>query len=262
MDNIINKVNLKGTEYQVAATYDASNNNIENTYLKKSEISQESTDEGVTLNNVVLKDDKEEKTALVTIPNATEEKNGVMSAEDKKKLNSIIPSAELFYVCTELPELENATPGKIYCIKKTDSDTGFKEDEQNVFSEYIVLIEKSDSGETRRWEKIGAFDATPDLSNYVQYNDTKGISVTGTSSFQNLTTSGNLIVSSNRQIKVNYMQGYSTEGPVLNRTNKITECFGADGNVKDIGSQEDFVFTLTDGTKVTKSIRVISTTNS
>lgn len=38
MDNIICKVNLKGTEYQVAATYDASNNNIENTYLKKSDM--------------------------------------------------------------------------------------------------------------------------------------------------------------------------------------------------------------------------------
>lgn len=38
MDNIIYKVNLKGTEYQVAATYDASNNNIEDTYSKKSDI--------------------------------------------------------------------------------------------------------------------------------------------------------------------------------------------------------------------------------
>lgn len=38
MDNIICKVNLKGTEYQVAATYDASNNNIEKTYLKKSDM--------------------------------------------------------------------------------------------------------------------------------------------------------------------------------------------------------------------------------
>lgn len=38
MDNIIYKVNLKGTEYQVAATYDVSNNNIEDTYLKKSDM--------------------------------------------------------------------------------------------------------------------------------------------------------------------------------------------------------------------------------
>ena len=38
MDNIICKVNLKGTEYQVAATYDASKNNIEDTYLKKSDM--------------------------------------------------------------------------------------------------------------------------------------------------------------------------------------------------------------------------------
>ena len=38
MDNIICKVNLKGTEYQVAATYDASKHNIEDTYLKKSDM--------------------------------------------------------------------------------------------------------------------------------------------------------------------------------------------------------------------------------
>ena len=38
MDNIICKVNLKGTEYQIAATYDASNKNIEDTYLKKSDM--------------------------------------------------------------------------------------------------------------------------------------------------------------------------------------------------------------------------------
>ena len=38
MDNIICKVNLKGTEYQIAATYDASNKNIESTYLKKSDM--------------------------------------------------------------------------------------------------------------------------------------------------------------------------------------------------------------------------------
>lgn len=253
MDNIINKVNLKGTEYQVAATYDASNNNIENTYLKKTEISQESTDEGITLNSVALKEDQEQKTALVTIPNATEEKNGIMSAEDKKKLNSIISSAELFYVCTELPELDDATPGKIYCIKKTDSDTGFKEDEKNIFSEYIVLIEKSDSGETRRWEKIGAFDATPDLSGYAKLS---GARFKGNVGVDNVLYINNCAIN-NKLLKGNmgYLPG--------DNTNRIeSEVYNTKGTVSDIGTSEDFIFTLTDGTKVTKSIRVISTTKS
>lgn len=247
MDNIINKVNLKGTEYQVAATYDASNNNIENTYLKKTEISQESTDEGVTLNNIILKEDQEQKTALVTIPNATEEKNGIMSAEDKKKLNSIIPSAELFYVCTELPELDDATPGKIYCIKKTDSDTGFKEDEKNIFSEYIVLIEKSDSGETRRWEKIGAFDATPDLSNYAKLT---GAKFTG-------------IIESNGIDGTKGRHWFSNIRTLSAETQESDHhVFAVNNKHLDVGTPEDFIFTLTDGTKVTKSIRVVSTINS
>ena len=42
------------------------------------------------------------------------------------------------------------------------------------------------------------------------------------------------------------------EGPDLSGYAKLT----------DIGTEEPFVFTLEDGSKVTKSIRVISTTNS
>ena len=39
-------------------------------------------------------------------------------------------------------------------------------------------------------------------------------------------------------------------------------CYSSDGGLADIGSKESFVFTLEDGSKVTKSIRVVSTTNS
>lgn len=258
MDNIICKVNLKGTEYQVAATYDASNNNIEDTYLKKSEISQESTDEGITLNSVALKEDQEQKTALVTIPNATEEKNGIMSAKDKKKLNNIIPSAELFYICTELPELKDATPGKIYCIKKTDSDTGFKEDEQNIFSEYIVLTEKSDNGETRRWEKIGTFNATPDLSGYAKLS---GAKFTGEVDIINTTIGVYDIKMPRNLIFTNGNAAISFLNVKEAKNTNKTIAIGTQANFLNVGSEESFVFTLEDGTKVTKSIRVISTTS-
>lgn len=253
---MLSQLKIGSIVYDLVAKYDSNGDDIKDTYLKKSEISQESTDEGITLNSVALKEGQEEKTALITIPNATEEKNGVMSAKDKKKLNNIIPSAELFYVCTELPELEDATPGKIYCIKKTDSDTGFKEDEQNIFSEYIVLIEKSDNGETRRWEKIGTFNATPDLSNYAKLS---GANFTG-----NVNLNGPF--NSSNGFTIRYLNkstiGYLKSGNAP--TNLINEhiTYNTDGGLSDIGTPEDFVFTLEDGSTVTKSIRVISTTTS
>lgn len=37
--------------------------------------------------------------------------------------------------------------------------------------------------------------------------------------------------------------------------------FNTTGSTSDIGTEESFIFTLEDGTKVTKSIRVISTTS-
>lgn len=250
----LNQLKISNVVYDLAAKYDFNGDNIKDTYLKKSEISQESTDEGITLNSVTLKEDQEEKTALITIPNATEEKNGVMSAKDKKKLNSIIPSAELFYICTELPELKDATPGKIYCIKKTDSDTGFKEDEQNIFSEYIVLTEKSDNGETRRWEKIGTFNATPDLSGYAKLS---GATFSGNVNLQGPFNSCN-------GFNIGYLNKSSTGylkigGAVANLTNEHLT-YNTNGGLSDIGTPEDFVFTLEDGSTVTKSIRVISTT--
>lgn len=45
-------------------------------------------------------------------------------------------------------------------------------------------------------------------------------------------------------------------------TNEIeSEVYNTKGTLSNIGLSEDFIFTLEDGTKVTKSIRVISTTS-
>lgn len=49
---------------------------------------------------------------------------------------------------------------------------------------------------------------------------------------------------------------------VASTPGKGTPVFGQKGGSIDVGSEESFVFTLEDGSKVTKSIRVISTTNS
>ena len=88
----------------------------------------------------------------------------------------------------ELPTNESEIKGKIYCKKNTSSTA-----EDNKYNEYIYV--KS----TKKWEKIGEFQAEPDLSGYA----------------------------------------------------KLT----------DIGAPENFIFTLEDGSTVTKSIRVISTTS-
>ena len=95
-------------------------------------------------------------------------------------------STDLFIVVSELPT-EDIKEGKIYCIKDTSSTA-----QDNGYIEYSYINNK--------WEKIGEFQAQPDLSGYA----------------------------------------------------KLT----------DIGAPENFTFTLEDGSTVTKSIRVISTTTS
>ena len=101
------------------------------------------------------------------------------------------PNTEVFVILgdnEELPTKESEIKGKIYCKKNTSSTA-----EDNKYNEYIYV--KS----TKKWEKIGEFQAEPDLSGYA----------------------------------------------------KLT----------DIGAPENFTFTLEDGSTVTKSIRVISTTS-
>lgn len=101
------------------------------------------------------------------------------------------PNTEVFVILgdnEELPTDESKIQGKIYCKKNTSSTAG-----DNQYNEYIYV--KS----TKKWEKVGEFQAQPDLSGYA----------------------------------------------------KLT----------DIGAPENFTFTLEDGSTVTKSIRVISTTS-
>ena len=101
------------------------------------------------------------------------------------------PNTEVFVILgdnEELPTNESEIKGKIYCKKNTSSTA-----EDNKYNEYIYV--KS----TKKWEKIGEFQAEPDLNGYA----------------------------------------------------KLT----------DIGAPENFTFTLEDGSTVTKSIRVISTTS-
>ena len=98
------------------------------------------------------------------------------------------PSTDLFEVVTELPT-ENISTSKLYCVLSS------KVGEENKYTEYAYI--KQTDGQFA-WEKMGEFNAVPDLSGYARLND--------------------------------------------------------------IGTEESFIFTLEDNSKVTKLIRVLSTT--
>ena len=98
------------------------------------------------------------------------------------------PNTDLFEVVTELPT-ENISTSKLYCVLSS------KVGEENKYTEYAYI--KQTDGQFA-WEKMGEFNASPDLSGYARLND--------------------------------------------------------------IGTEESFIFTLEDDSKVTKSIRVLSTT--
>ena len=158
------------------------------------------------------------------------------------------PNTEVFIILAdneELPTDESKIQGKIYCKKNTSSTAG-----DNQYNEYIYV--KS----TKKWEKVGEFQAKPDLSGYAKLHDFV--------TFENVTADeadihGELFA---RRLQVtnsvDIQNGIvSSIGPKDNR--HVYKC---DGGFLDIGTPEDFVFTLEDGSTVTKSIRVISTTTS
>lgn len=137
-------------------------------------------------------------------------------------------STDLFIVVSELPT-EDIKEGKIYCIKDTSSTA-----QDNGYIEYAYINNK--------WEKIGQFKADPDLSYYAQLD--------GDVRFRELDAE----------------RGYFGDIQVSTiYTNNITDhdqVFGAKGDLVYVGTEESFVFTLEDGSTVTKSIRVLNTTTS
>lgn len=147
------------------------------------------------------------------------------------------PNTDIFIILgdnEELPTKESEIKGKIYCKKNPNSTA-----EDNQYNEYIYV--KS----TKKWEKIGQFQAEPDLSGYAKLN---GARFTGT------------VYLNSSWFPYGYVM------PIRNKyfwaqINDPTKAYVSNGDLADIGTLEDFVFTLEDGTKVTKSIRVISTTN-
>lgn len=181
------------------------------------------------------------KTEQIGKPNgvASLDQNGSVPTEQLGNIDT-----NLFIIVDQLPE-EDIKDGKIYCVRDTSST-----DEQNVYIEYAYLNNK--------WEEVGRFKADPDLSGYAKLN---GCAFSGAVNFTkglNSETIRTKFFAIDREVitgvEGHYFVGHSTK--------KIeNEVYNTKGTVSDIGTQEDLVFTLEDGSTVTKSIRVISTTS-
>ena len=162
--------------------------------------------------------------------------------ELKNKVSKI--STELFKIVTELPEAADADKNKIYCILTIN-----QVDNENKYVEYIAIEEDN----VWKWEKIGEFKAEPDLSGYAKLSGAKftgGISIAGPCE-PNMIKTFNIGKAGNG--KFLYLNGDDS-------LNSETKTYLTNGNIGEIGSEEPFVFTLEDGSTVTKSIRVVHTT--
>lgn len=158
------------------------------------------------------------------------------------------PNTDLFEVVTELPT-ENISTSKLYCVLSSTAG------EENKYTEYAYI--KQTDGQFA-WEKMGEFKAEPDLSGYAKLSGANfkgtvrvGYTVLGCDDVE--IPRELALIGSNSSI-------YFPNIKAANNANK-TIAVGTQKNFLDVGMQEDFIFTLEDGSTVTKSIRVISTTS-
>lgn len=173
-------------------------------------------------------DNEEVKNAIKKLNDADIEFNTKLS-ELANKVNNL--KTDVFAVVDSLPteNIEN----KIYCVRDT-TDGGTN----NKFIEYIYIET------TKSWEKVGEFKAEPDLSGYAKLS---GATFTGDIHLNgNWFPYGYVIPSNNKYF-------YAEIGDPK-------KAYVSNGDLADIGDTENFTFTLEDGSTVTKSIRVISTT--
>lgn len=149
----------------------------------------------------------------------------------------------LFEVVTELPDINNAQLGKIYCIKDT-----FSSEDDNKYIEWVKIKTADD---TYKFEKVGEFKAEPDLSGYARL-DVNNFFDKNVSIGRELKVGWSIAVNQIRQFSGRYLQIDINPSP--------TKTYVTDGGLADIGTEENLIFTLEDGSTVTKKIRVLSST--
>lgn len=184
------------------------------------------------------------KTSIASINEqiTNDQKNITKNANDISTLNSKFTG--LFEVVTVLPDINDAQVGKIYCIK----DTSSSEDD----NKYIEWVKIRTADDTYKFEKVGEFKAEPDLSQYAKLNS------------KNVFDDTNIFRRDVRvgwTISTNYIKPYSTNRYLCLEGNQSpTKAYVTDGTIAEIGTEENLVFTLEDGSTVTKKIRVLSST--
>lgn len=204
------------------------------------------------------------------------EENNKWKKEIQDKLTAVedkvdvLQQYELFKVVTELPT-ENIDPNSIYVVPKQNPT-----DQQDVCTEYIYRTDISN------WEILGDVKVKVDMQGYAKLNSdntfagynnfdqvyinrielgTYGLIEQGVNNgiFHIGDVNASCIYTDNIEINNGDVEYYIRASWVEDGSKKA---FMTDGSFGDMGSQEDFIFTLEDGSTVTKSIRVLSTTNS
>mgnify|MGYP004528985389 CR=1 FL=1 len=82
------------------------------------------------------------------------------------ELSDIGIDGQIAKIVTELPELSQADRGKIYLVKKTL--VGEAANGDNVYIEYVCLDVVTDKQTVAKWEKLGEWQPTVDLSPYAK----------------------------------------------------------------------------------------------
>lgn len=107
--------------------------------------------------------------------------------------------------------------------------------------------------DTYKFEKVGEFKAEPDLNNYartdIDAEFNKNVRIN-----QDVIVKCGICTNIVKQFPGNLRYFYVNEDPVS------TKAFTPDGKLTDIGTEEDLIFTLEDGSTITKKIRVLSST--
>ena len=192
------------------------------------------------INNDDSEDISEIKTSIDELNKKVQQNSGNITTLDQK-------FTSLFEVVNTLPNIDNAQLGKIYCVKDTSST--------ETENKYIEWVKLKNTDDTYKFEKVGEFNATPDLSGYAKLNSSPV--------FTKVTCNAGGSMSALDVNGKGYIEYLDVRNTIRSRNpGPGTPVFGQKGNNVDVGAEESFVFTLEDGSKITKSIRVVSTTNS
>lgn len=243
------KKNITGAKYYSSELHQMTNLNIA-TPIDKNDVNFGQSDILLAQDVIKLINDadseviSEIKTLINTLNKKVEQNSGNISTLDQKFTG-------LFEVVNTLPNINDAQLGKIYCVKDTSST--------ETENKYIEWVKLKNTDDTYKFEKVGEFNATPDLSGYAKLSGAKftGNVIGNSASFTDLfnTTTGTLYIGTN-----SVGTGRLIDKDPSERSN--TRTYNTKGGFAELGTTENFVFTLEDGYKVTKSIRVVSTTNS